>query len=612
MKNTTPTLEEMSLHYWIKRGLLAALWIASIFCASKIFEHYPNILTFLLVGLLVGIPICLSGICHMAIRKRREVGAVFQKAGLLARLWQGQILIWARWILIGFVTSTIIVLQAHVLHDVIWLTLVICIPAFSYGAFFLKRWARRHGLHDDIALLFGLRWSRWLISVILILLAAIWALFVNDNLYNSIREAVDSVRGQRSDEKGFVSEALNWFSWIEGTRLYVMGQLHAGLHAGQVAPLTLVWTTLIIGIDVLILVWASFALSAFYLPSGIFVDAGVTAKTPVGVFIRLAIIGFLPFILLPISLVLEPLSIQIREWRVNHEQDLNKVIERTAVEIIHGGPCDYYRLGTKAKIKAMNMEETAKLVEAIHSDIDDMFHHLETDGVTELLDWYYSQWAEYDRLRVLLLKQTDGLEVMIGKMIDETIGVKAMDAWYTASSRPKNYERVESAWKKINMHATKTLDENCVEGNSEHIDPVSTISSLNELTGTIDALNSKAASTRFTSSGAIGGITAAITAKLAGKIAIKAGGSLVAKAMSSGAIGAAIGATAGFVAPGVGNLVGGFIGFTLGVAVGLAVDYSTLAIDEQLNRSDMEAELIDELQEVKQQMLSDFLPKELQ
>ncbi len=596
--------EQLATHHWLRRSLPAVLWIACVYSTIRVLEIYPNVLAFLVAVFCVGLPICLFGICNRAIHRRRAVDALFRHDSWLARLWQGQILIWARWILVGLGMAVIIVLQAHTLHDIIWLMLVLGIPTFSCAASVLKQWGERRGLHGDIALLFGLRWSRRLISLILILLVTIWSFFSAHDFHDSVADAVRSVAGQISDDGGFVSEALIWFSWLEGTSRYVLGQMSAV----QIAPLALLLATIVLGVNVLVLVWAGLALSVFYLPSRIFATANITARTPVGIFMRAAILAFLPFVILPIASALEPFSNQVREWRHDHERDLNFFFERQVVERIHGGPCAYYRDGTAEEIKAFAWQTTAEATEAIRSDIDDVFHHLETEGVPELLDWYYSLPTEYARLGTLLSKQTDGLEAKIKQKVDETIGSKAIDAWHSASSRPEIQQIVERNRKKIDEYAATVLSENCLDDDLEIIDVIRTFRSLDELTGIIDALDNESASARLASSGAVVGITAPLAAKLASKIAIKAGGGLLAKAATGGATGAAAGAVIGSAVPVAGTLAGGLAGLIAGIAVGVGVDYGILVIDEALNREAIEAELIDGLRNLRQQMLSEVLP----
>lgn len=66
----------------------------------------------------------------------------------------------------------------------------------------------------------------------------------------------------------------------------------------------------------------------------------------------------------------------------------------------------------------------------------------------------------------------------------------------------------------------------------------------------------------------------------------------------------------GSVVPVAGNLAGGIAGFIVGAATGVGVDYGILVIDEKHNRKDKEAELITELQNFRQRMLTAVPPSE--
>jgi hypothetical protein len=104
-----------------------------------------------------------------------------------------------------------------------------------------------------------------------------------------------------------------------------------------------------------------------------------------------------------------------------------------------------------------------------------------------------------------------------------------------------------------------------------------------------------------------GAIVTAVVAKITAKGLIKLAATAVTKAIGSkavtGAAGTATGAVIGSVIPGLGTLAGAAVGAVVGIAAGVSVDYFLLRLEEEFNRDEFRAELIESINAQEQEVM---------
>ena len=104
-----------------------------------------------------------------------------------------------------------------------------------------------------------------------------------------------------------------------------------------------------------------------------------------------------------------------------------------------------------------------------------------------------------------------------------------------------------------------------------------------------------------------GAIVTAVVTKITAKGLIKLAATAVTKALGSkavtGAAGTATGAVIGSVIPGLGTLAGAAVGAVVGIAGGVSVDYFLLRLEEEFNREEFRAELIESINAQEQEVM---------
>ena len=109
-------------------------------------------LVFLGIGmLLLGVPMCLAGICSGTLRQQRRAAAFFWRQGWLYDLWVGRTLRILMWTIWGLGMSSLLLLQFHVYERAGWLVLILIIPLFSDTRRLRGRTRHREDRHEHYA-----------------------------------------------------------------------------------------------------------------------------------------------------------------------------------------------------------------------------------------------------------------------------------------------------------------------------------------------------------------------------------------------------------------------------------------------------------------------------
>ena len=109
-------------------------------------------LAFVGIGmLLLGVPMCLAGICSGTLRQQRRAAAFFLRQGWLYDLWVGRTLRILMWTIWGLGMSSLLLLQFHVYELAGWVVLILIIPLFSVISAAIHRRLLNAGMHADVA-----------------------------------------------------------------------------------------------------------------------------------------------------------------------------------------------------------------------------------------------------------------------------------------------------------------------------------------------------------------------------------------------------------------------------------------------------------------------------
>ena len=242
-------------------------------------------------------------------------------------------------------------------------------------------------------------------------------------------------------------------------------------------------------------------------------------------------------------------------------------------------------------------------------------------NIDAYLDKYYSLSSEYLRLWNMI---KDAVNQAVAKLTDKAAETAALDAVNTSTGQyldqlleenliPK--QDLEAALAQISHEAQKKWqqgmdiirEENKITyRNGMYQATLST--SLNDIMIKVDPNFSRTTSARWLTSGVVGVTTGLLTRKitkelvekLAGKVSQKLAKKVITetgeKVLKKTLIGTAIGS----VAPGVGNVVG----FIAGAGFGVLTDFAGLKLEEQVNRSKYREEILQSIQEQRQEYLN--------
>jgi hypothetical protein len=273
--------------------------------------------------------------------------------------------------------------------------------------------------------------------------------------------------------------------------------------------------------------------------------------------------------------------------------------------------------GTIAAIEAMDREFTAILA----TQQDNLRTAIETgfDGaranVPVFLDWYYSLSAEYLRTYNLLVGNgVDYLNDQFSIHLDTGAPLARIDATVAATLS------ANQLLADLHLENRGALLASCsLALPQDDVQIVVTGTRPDTLLTSNLHIEAISLETRLAAAG-LGGVSGLVSGAIMAKIAAKAitsgvfkaaAGALVkiagSKAISLGGgilIGGGSGAAGGSVVPGVGTTAGAIVGSIAGgIAVMLGVDFTLLKLDEEISRSDFEAEIIASIDAAEAELL---------
>ncbi|MDE2824173.1 MAG: hypothetical protein OXK79_11795, partial [Chloroflexota bacterium] len=342
------TLTETGPPAWSLRHLpflaMATVWLSAVYAVSH--GRTMEVSTVGLGMLLLGVPMCLAGICASTLRRHRWLSALFRQRGRLYLLLSGRWLSVPLWTIWGLGISFLLLLQFHVYEPVEWAVAAATIPLFTILFAFSNRSLLKAGVHSDMAVTGALVVSRWTCPAVLLgLQMAAMVRWGDLPQHVSIEAAVAAHTPEAADRSGsaLVREALHWAGYFDGLKAYAL--THLGPTDALGAGLLLV---LALG-NYALLYFTCLALSCFRIPRAGFVRARLAPRSTEDVFIVGAVAAFLiPFIYFPALAQLESIVSQSEPTRVRAKvQATITPVVRLVVEQIDD---DYYLEGTRELI----------------------------------------------------------------------------------------------------------------------------------------------------------------------------------------------------------------------------------------------------------------------
>ena len=636
-KGSETTVTEVDPRDWSCRQLpfvaMATLWVLAVFAVSR--DWAMEQLAFVGIGmLLLGVPMCLAGICSGTLRQQRRAAAFFLRQGWLYDLWVGRTLRILMWTIWGLGMSFLLLLQFHVYERAGWVVLILIIPLFSVISAAIHRRLLNAGMHADVAVTQALAWSRWICPALFLVLYVLAMTWLGDPpQHATIDAAITAKKVAAADEWGgnaLVGEALRGLAYFHGLEAFVLGNLRS-----MDVPWGL-WMLALFGTSIgnfALLYNACLALSFFRIPRAGFIQANLVPRSAAAAFKVVVVTTFLSVFIFPQLLAqLEPWASEFASHRKKVEETTTSVVEALLpVEQINGdvncsggGQIDadehrcLYRQGTVERIKNARTEAASSVgaaADQLRGEVNAAFARLENDAVNEYLDWYYSLTGEYGRIIVLLTGGTSRLEGYLTEKADETFG---REQWFAGVNT--GIERVfaadENARTAYEQAVRDILDRNRIDPQHAAVEVVLT-KSLEDILQPSFYQDFIPAAHRFGVAGAagsaagagVGGIIAQkVTAKMLGKSVIKLAAKAPVKALASkvGA-GALAGAAAGTVSPVAGTAAGAFVGILVGIAGGVAIDGALLELEETLSREDRRREIIAAIREARREFETQYL-----
>ena len=567
--------------------------------------------------LLLGMPMCLAGVCTSTLRRKRWLSGLFRRQGWLYAVLSGQWLSILFWTAMGLVMSFLLLLQVHVYTWVEWVALAATIPLFTAVFAFSERRLLKAGLHADVAVTEALVFSRWLcpgIVLVVHVMAMVWWGGLPQHASVEAAIAAHTPEATERSASALVREALHWAGYFDGLKAYAFGNLGSpdGLTAGLMMGL-------LVG-NYVLLYYACVAVSCFRIPRAGFARARLAPRSTEDVFKVAAVATFLiPFVYFPLLAQFEAFvsqSPRAVSLRTKAQATITPIV-RLVVEQIDGV---HYQEGTLEQIARARSEAAVPVgaaAEQLRREVEATFDRLETEAVDEYLDWYYSLPAEWGRLLKLLTGGVERLEDHLAEKVRETF---EQEKWYavinTAFERLKAAD--EEARKAYDQTVRAILKRNRVTSQRSQgasID-VASIASLDDILNPSFHQDFVPAAHRFlgasgggaTVAGGVGTIIAQkvktkILAKLVLKVAAKAPLKALASKVGSAAAATAIGAAAGSAVPIVGTAGGALVG----LGTGVAIDGALLELEEALSRDDFRREIVIAIREARREFEDQFL-----
>ena len=591
-------------------------WLGTVYVVSLI--PTMHLLTVGLGMLLLGVPMCLAGICTGTLRRHRRLSALFRRQGRLYALLSGRwlrILVWAS---VTAVMSFVLLAQVLAYGPAEWAVLAAMIPTFAGVVATIKRRLLKAGIHADVAVTEALVFSRRICpAVVLVLHVAALLWWTDFPQYVSIDNAIAAHTPDAAHASGsaLMREAQRWIGTFDGLKAYAVG------HLGPADPVG-VWILMGLALgNYALLYFACLALSCFLIPRAAFMRTRLAPRSSGAVFATGVLAAFLiGFLYFPLLAALDSL-VSRTPWPVHvHttvQRYISPVIETVLAELIDG---EYFEPGTRDEIAEARGNiawPAAEAAKQLRLEVDAAFRQLEGEPVEAYLDWYYSPIAEYGRL-LALLRGTEYLEGRLERQLRETF---EQEESYAEIS--KAVERFRSAGTEVQREYKQKVD-GILERNRvsserlQHVDiNVTWSGSLNEIIEPPLHEDFVPSAHRLFGAGAgaagvAGGIGSVIAKKITAKVLAKPVLKLAAKAalkpLAAKALGGALaGAAALSIVPVVGTAAGAAAGAAVGISAGVLLDGALLKVEEALSRDEHRREIVTIVREAHREFVDQYL-----
>lgn len=576
-------------------------WVAIVFLIVNQLGRSESLWVALLGTVIVAAPILTTRLYSLTIRRIHDLSAYHQR-GILFSLFSSRIIMTVCWLVYSLVFGYFTLLWLIYLSWLEWLLALLTIPALWLV---FRRFQRLVQGEFKPYLVFhrALGITGWIVPLAMTALYII-AMLLKPLLVNLVSNASSPVAGigglnTAADSSQFMQLTLLWSQTFHDLKR-VAFDYSGGFSFLQLFLVVLPTSALFLNL--------SMVCSAFLIPGAelrrIVNPLSNTAEPgPVGFQTALQTTAYAIVLLLFIL----PGVASLLEQQVRNSSESVQLLEELRQQVIPTAERIGERImrpGTVAEVDALKLE-TVRAIDARATLVDvalaEGFEKLRAN-VDPFLDSYYSLPQEYLRIASLV---SGNIETRIRNEL--TINLLAGEPF-------AEYERLLAELlagnEAIRIDYQNNLEALLAEmelsdGSYQIVEsrPLNTFE-LPSMENTPSVTTARARGGAGVISGAI---VTAVVAKITAKGLIKLAATAVTKAIGSkavtGAAGTATGAVIGSVIPGLGTLAGAAVGAVVGIAAGVSVDYFLLRLEEEFNRDEFRAELIESINAQEQEVM---------
>ena len=576
-------------------------WVAIVFLIVNQLGRSESLWVALLGTVIVAAPILTTRLYSLTIRRIHNLSAYHQR-GILFSLFSSRIIMTVCWLVYSLVFGYFTLLWLIYLSWLEWLLALLTIPALWLV---FRRFQRLVQGEFKPYLVFhrALGITGWIVPLAMTALYII-AMLLKPLLVNLVSNASSPVAGigglnTAADSSQFMQLTLLWSQTFHDLKR-VAFDYSGGFSFLQLFLVVLPTSALFLNL--------SMVCSAFLIPGAelrrIVNPLSNTAEPgPVGFQTALQTTAYAIVLLLFIL----PGVASLLEQQVRNSSESVQLLEELRQQVIPTAERIGERImrpGTVAEVDALKLE-TVRAIDARATLVDvalaEGFEKLRAN-VDPFLDSYYSLPQEYLRIASLV---SGNIETRIRNEL--TINLLAGEPF-------AEYERLLAELlagnEAIRIDYQNNLEALLAEmelsdGSYQIVEsrPLNTFE-LPSMENTPSVTTARARGGAGVISGAI---VTAVVAKITAKGLIKLAATAVTKAIGSkavtGAAGTATGAVIGSVIPGLGTLAGAAVGAVVGIAAGVSVDYFLLRLEEEFNRDEFRAELIESINAQEQEVV---------
>ena len=576
-------------------------WVAIAFLIVNQLGRSESLWVALLGTVIVAAPILTTRLYSLTIRRIHNLSAYHQR-GILFSLFSSRIIMTVCWLVYSLVFGYFTLLWLIYLSWLEWLLALLTIPALWLV---FRRFQRLVQGEFKPYLVFhrALGITGWIVPLAMTALHII-AMLLKPLLVNLVSNASSPVAGigglnTAADSSQFMQLTLLWSQTFHDLKR-VAFDYSGGFSFLQLFLVVLPTSALFLNL--------SMVCSAFLIPGAelrrIVNPLSNTAEPgPVGFQTALQTTAYAIVLLLFIL----PGVASLLEQQVRNSSESVQLLEELRQQVIPTAERIGERImrpGTVAEVDALKLE-TVRAIDARATLVDaalaEGFEKLRAN-VDPFLDSYYSLPQEYLRIASLV---SGNIETRIRNEL--TINLLAGEPF-------AEYERLLAELlagnEAIRIDYQNNLEALLAEmelsdGSYQIVEsrPLNTFE-LPSMENTPSVTTARARGGAGVISGAI---VTAVVAKITAKGLIKLAATAVTKAIGSkavtGAAGTATGAVIGSVIPGLGTLAGAAVGAVVGIAAGVSVDYFLLRLEEEFNRDEFRAELVESINAQEQEVM---------